>query len=124
MFTIAKKEIVTNQNVVRITVNTGIPLSTNYYSAEKAITKMLTSNYNVYSGNNYEQLVAAWIALHSAENWSASIKCTEEYAWLQKLPPQKSSVLGGIEIIWANAVTKSWWFAYTVLETNPLFAKL
>ena len=61
MFTIAKKEIVTNQNVVRITVNTGIPLSTNYYSAEKAITKMLTSNYNVYSGNNYEQLVAAWI---------------------------------------------------------------
>lgn len=124
VFSIAKKEATNYPNVVTLTVNTGIALNNSYQFAEDHIRTMLISYYNVYPAHNYEQLIAAYQVYKDSDSWAASVKCTPEYEWLEKLPKNNKPILIGVSNIFSNSATNTWWAAYTIIDSDSIFCKI
>lgn len=122
MFLIIKKEATNYLNVVNVTANTKIPATKNYDYTEKLIIHLFQSYFNVSPFSDVASLAAAWRVSQDSKNWAASIKCTPEYEWVEKLP-KNTPILVGIINIFLNSSTETWWCTYSILKKNSLFIK-
>lgn len=124
IFSVSKKESTNYKGVVNVTANTGIKLTKSYELAEDNIRTILTNCFNVSPFSDYKKVIAAWHVYNNPNSWSASVKTTPEYEWIETLSKKNAPILLGLTGIYANGKTGTWWITYTIIDNNHLFYRV
>lgn len=121
--TILKKEAIGRRGIVQITANTEISTEYIYASAEKKIVAKLKSAYNIYTGNDYDQLISAWHGIYNPKQCDCTTRLSPEYGWLISQKRKDCPILLTINSIYVNTTTQTWWVNYVIADSNFAFAR-